>query len=770
MEARKPTRLPIAEADARERDEAELATAIALVARGTARRVIVAGLGNAESLAPEALANAQAAHVAFALARNRVSVERERDRHRPHRGVIGGRRPLQGRKAGDRRVRVARPHTAYFRYSGPNQLVAREAASRPRTATGRTLARARSILFGRPLSNEEEIEERLPKKKALAIFSSDAISSSAYATEEILRVLVLAGTGALLLSLPIAAAIALLLAVVASSYRQIGYAYPSGGGAYAVARANLPTLAALVAAAALLVDYIMTVAVSTASAVEQVISAVPGIADGRVLLGLAAIALITIGNLRGLRESGNIFAIPTYLFVGSALLMIALGVIRIVVNGEVVPPPAPLPGAPDPLQPLGLLLILRAFASGSVALTGTEAIANGVPAFKPPEPRNAATTLTVVAILLAILFIGITFVADSFGIVPIDEPHTKTVISQVAATVFGDASIGFYLFQAFTALVLFLAANTSYNAFPRLAAILARDGYMPRQFSFRGDRLAFTSGVIILSLVAGGLLVLFGGNTTALIPLYSVGVFISFTISQSGMVVHWLRERTSGWRWKLGINGFGALLTGAVAIVVTVAKAPTSLLVAVVVPMLVLAMAFIQRQYRRSAEQLAIDPDVIIPPPQRDDRVIVPVTGLTRAVVQAVNIGRSICTDVRAVMITTDEQHAVDVRDDWERRIEDVPLDIVETDVPILIPPMLEYLDYLDATWPLGRATPVTFVIIPELAARHWWERGLFNQSAKRLRAALIGRPHTVIVDMPYRRDQRTKETAVNPPIGLIRP
>jgi amino acid transporter len=678
-------------------------------------------------------------------------------------------KPLKGRLPGDRRVRVERPHAPYFRYADEGQLVAREAASVPRTAAGRALAKVRAILFGRPLSIHEEITERLPKAKALAIFSSDPISSSAYATEEILRVLVLAGTGALLLSLPIAAAIALLLAVVSTSYRQIGYAYPSGGGAYAVARANLPTLAALVAAAALLVDYIMTVAVSTASAVEQVISAVPGIADARVVLGLAAIALITIGNLRGLRESGNIFAIPTYLFVGSALLMIVLGVIRIVVNGEVVPPPAPLPGAPDPLQPLGLLLILRAFASGSVALTGTEAIANGVPAFKPPEPRNAATTLTVVAILLAILFIGITFVADSFGIVPIDEPQTKTVISQVAATVFGDASIGFYLFQAFTALVLFLAANTSYNAFPRLAAILARDGYMPRQFSFRGDRLAFTSGVIILSLVAGGLLVVFGGNTTALIPLYSVGVFISFTISQSGMVVHWLRERTSGWRWKLGINGSGALLTGAVAIVVTVAKAPTSLLVAVVVPMLVLGMAFIQRQYRRSAEQLAIDPDVVIPPPQRDDRVIVPVTGLTRAVVQAVNIGRSICTDVRAVMITTDEQHAVDVRDDWERRIEDVPLDIVETDVPILIPPMLEYLDHLDATWPLGRATPVTFVIIPELAARHWWERGLFNQSAKRLRAALIGRPHTVIVDMPYRREQRAKETAVNPPSGLAR-
>ncbi len=439
----------------------------------------------------------------------------------------------------------------------PNQLIAREAASTPRTARGRALARIRQVAFGRPLSNEAEIDERLPKKKALAIFSSDPISSSAYATEEILRVLVLAGTGFLFLSLPIAAAIALLLAVVSTSYRQIGHAYPSGGGAYAVARANLPSLAALVAAGALLVDYVMTVAVSTASAVEQIISAVPQVADERLLIGVAAIALITLGNLRGLRESGNIFAIPTYLFVGSALLMIGIGVFRIVVLGESAAPPSPLPGAPDPLEPLGLLLIIRAFASGSVALTGTEAIANGVPAFKPPESRNAAATLTIVAVLLAVLFLGITFVALNFGIVAIDEPAPKTVISQVAALAFGDGSIGFYLFQAFTALILFLAANTSYNAFPRLAAILARDGYLPRQFSFRGDRLAFTSGIVILSLVAIALLIIFEGNTTALIPLYSVGVFVSFTISQGGMVRHWLRERSSGWRWRLAVNGFG---------------------------------------------------------------------------------------------------------------------------------------------------------------------------------------------------------------------
>ena len=667
--------------------------------------------------------------------------------------MIGGRRPLQGRKPGDRRVRVERPHAPFFRWAGEGHLVAKEAASVPRSRAGRALARGRAVLFGRPLSIHEEIEERLPKKKALAIFSSDPISSSAYATEEILRVLVLAGTGALLLSLPIAAAIALLLAVVSTSYRQIGYAYPSGGGAYAVARANLPSIAALIAAGALLVDYVMTVAVSTSSAVEQVVSAVPAVADVRVQLCVLAVVLITLGNLRGLRESGNIFAIPTYLFVVSSLAMIAIGMYQILVLGEGAPPPSPLPGAPDPLQPIGLLLILRAFASGSVALTGTEAIANGVPAFKPPEPRNAATTLTVVAVLLAVLFIGITFVADSFGIVPIDDPVPKTVISQVAATVFGDGSIAFYLFQTFTALILFLAANTSYNAFPRLAAILARDGYMPRQFSFRGDRLAFTSGIVVLSAVTIALLIFFQGNTTALIPLYSVGVFVSFTISQGGMVRHWLDERSEGWRWKLVVNGFGCALTALVAVIVTVAKAPTSLLVAIVIPILVAMMLFIHRQYRASAKQLEVRADAVLPRPQREERVIVPVPGINRAVVQAVNVGRSISDDVQAVLVSDDPEEAAAVRAQWDRQMSDIPLVIVESPYRALVGPLLAYLDVLDRAWPPGKPEPITFVVVPEYVARNWWERILYNQSANRLRRALLGRSHTVVVNLPYRRE-----------------
>lgn len=662
---------------------------------------------------------------------------------------------LHGRKPGDRRVRVDRPHAPFFRYAGPGTLVAREAASRPRTATGRVVERVRHALLGRPLSIHDEITERLSKKKALAIFSSDPISSSAYATDEMLRVLVLAGAGALLISLPMAAAVALLLAIVAFSYRQIVHAYPTGGGDYAVARVNLPQIASLVVASALLIDYVMTVAVSTSSAVEQVISALPALADLKVGIGVGAIALIALGNMRGLRESGNIFAVPTYLFVGSALVMIGIGLFRIVVQGAGAPPPAPLPGAPSIPEAVGVLLLIRAFASGSVALTGTEAIANGVPAFQPPEPRNAATTLAVVAGLLAVLFIGITFIAYSFGVVAVDEPFRRTVISQVAAIAFGDGSVGFYLFQTFTALILFLAANTSYNAFPRLAAILARDGYMPRQFSFRGDRLAFTSGIVVLSLVAAGLLIAFGGDTHALIPLYSVGVFLAFTIGQSGMLVHWRRERPQGWARRFAINLVGTLMTGVVMVVVLVAKAPTSLLVVVVVPLLLLMMVFIHRQYQASATHLAVRPDAVIPPPRREERVIVPVPGVNRAVIQAINVGRSIAPDIRAVLISDDPKEAAAIRQRWEQQLPDVPLVTVESPYRALVGPLLAYLDVLDQTWPADREAPVTFVIIPEYVARNWWERLLYNQSANRLRRVLIGRPHTVVVNVPYRREER---------------
>jgi amino acid transporter len=660
--------------------------------------------------------------------------------------------PLAGRKPGDRRVRVERPHTQLFRYSAPGVLVARAKAHEGRSPSQRFLARAKAILVGRPLASEEEATERLSKKKALAIFSSDAISSSAYATEEIVRVLVLGGAAALFFSVQVALAVAILLALVAFSYRQVVYAYPGGGGSYSVSKQNFGRTASLVAASALLIDYVLTVSVSTSSAVEQISSAVPALQAWSVAIGVGAIALITLGNLRGIREAGNIFAVPTYLFVFSALLMIAIGVYRIVVLGQGSDYPAEIANqSTDTLQAVGVLLLIRAFAAGSVALTGTEAIATGVPAFQPPESRNAARTLMVMAMLLGVLFVGITFVATHFGIVHLEEPVQKTVLAQVAETIYGVGTIPFYLFQLFTALILFLAANTSFNAFPRLAAILAQDGFMPRQFSFRGDRLAFSLGIVVLGIVAASLVVVFQGETHLLIPLYAVGVFIDFTISQAGMVRHWLTERPRGYMYRLAINATGCAVTATVAVVVTAAKAPTSLIVILLIPCLVAMMRFIHHEYAETSRQLALRPDQVIEPPHRRERVIVPVPNISRPVVQAVNFGRSIADDVRAVHVTDDADAAASMREAWERQIPGVPLVIVESPYRALVVPFLAYLDMVA---PETDET-MTIVIVPEYVARHWWERILYNQLANRIRQALIGRPHTVVTSLPYRRDHR---------------
>jgi len=667
--------------------------------------------------------------------------------------VIGGRRPLQGRKVGDRRVRVERPHAALFRWTGPGQLTAKEAASVPKTRTGRLFARAKAILLGRPLSSESEIGERLSKKKALAIFSSDAISSSAYATEEILRVLILGGIAALAWGLWVSVAISILLIAVAISYRQICIAYPTGGGSYSVSKVNFGRRMSLIAAAALMIDYVLTVAVSVASSIEQVTSAVPELFDVRVVLGVVAIVLITIGNLRGLREAGNLFAIPTYVFLVSALLMIVIGTIRIVVFGEGEAYAASLgEQAGESVQTLSIILLLRAFAAGAVALTGTEAIATGVPAFKPPEAKNAATTLAVMAGLLGVLFIGLTFLAVNFGITHVEEPVKQTVISQIAGRVYGAGSLPFFLFQGFTALLLVLAANTSFNAFPRLLAILAIDGFIPRQFSFRGDRLAYSYGIIVLAAVAAGLIVLFQGETHLLIPLYAVGVFIDFTISQSGMIRHWRRERPPGWQRRLAINAFGATLTAIVAVVVTVAKAPQSFIVIALIPLLVGGMSFIRRQYDAQAADLVVRDDFVVPLAHREERVVIPVNGINRAVVQAVVFGRTLATDVRAVFITEDPEQGDELRLRWERQVPGVPLVIVESPYRALVGPLTAYLDVLDLAWPPDKPAPVTIVVLPEYIARHWWERLLYNQSANRLKSALVGREHTVIADVPYRR------------------
>jgi amino acid transporter len=660
-------------------------------------------------------------------------------------------RPLAGRKPGDRRVRVERPHAPFFRYTGPGQLVAKQAASRPTTKFGRGVARAKAFMFGRPLANEEEIGERLAKKKALAIFSSDAISSSAYATDEILRVLVLAGAAALFASIYVAIAIAVMLAVVSISYRQVCRAYPNGGGAYVVARENLAPIFGLIAAAALLIDYVMTVAVSTSSALDQIFSIAPQFGDLRVEIGLVAVILITAANLRGLRESGNIFAVPTYAFVFLALGIVGIGLFHMA-TGQAAPLPHQSNAVPYGTDALSIFLLLRAFASGSVALTGVEAIANGVPAFKPPESKNAANTMTAMAVLLGVIFVGITIVARAYDIVP-SEGGAPSVVALVAGTSYGDTAM-FYIFQIATALILFLAANTSFNAFPRLAAILAEDGYMPRQFSFRGDRLAYSYGIVALAGIACVLLVIFGGITTLLIPLYSVGVFVCFTLSQIGMVRHWRGSHESGWWWRALVNGGGAVLTFVVLIIVVTEKfAAGAYLVVILIPALVGMMLFINRQYRSTNRQLAIKKDFVVEPTKRQHRSIVPVPGINRAVVQAVNVARSISPETIAVFVAQDAEEAARLRRNWERQVPGVPLVVVESPYRALTGPLLAYLNVLDAATPDEKEQPITFVVIPEFVAQTWWERILYNQSVRRLRQALLGRPHTVVVNVPYRRE-----------------
>ncbi len=676
--------------------------------------------------------------------------------------MIGGRRPITGRKPGDKRIRVERHHAPYFRYTGPGQLTAKAAASAPTTSTGRFNARVKHALLGRPLANEEELGERLPKKKALAIFSSDAISSSAYATEEILLAFMLAGVGGLAfsLSVEVSIAIAILLGIVAFSYRQVCIAYPTGGGSYSVSKANFGRLASLIAASALLIDYTLTVAVSTSSAVEQIASAFPAMHDWKVVIGVTAIGLITLGNLRGMREAGNIFAIPTYLFLGGAFLMIGMGTYRILFMGDTGPAPTPevIAVMSETAQNVTILILLRAFASGAVALTGTEAIATGVPAFKPPEARNAARTLMVMAVILAILFIGMTYLAAGFHIMPAPG---QTVIAQIANHVYGD-TVAFYLFQVFTALLLFLAANTSFAAFPRLAAVLAEDGFIPRQFAFRGDRLAYSAGIIILGVIAALVVVAGGGSTHALIPLYAVGVFIDFTISQSGMVRHWLSTKDQGWRYRLAINATGAVLTGVIAVVVTSVKFTSGAwFVIVLIPSLVGVMLFIHRQYMGQAEELAVRDDLVFDHPHREQRVVIPVNGINRSVVQAVVFGRSLASDpsmLQAVFVTTDPEAAEHLRERWERQLPGVPLVVVESPYRALVGPVVTYLDVLDLAWPPDKEVPTTIVVLPEYVARHWWDRMLYNQQARRLKASLVGREHTVIADVPYRRSDHSNE------------
>ena len=654
----------------------------------------------------------------------------------------------QGRRPGDAYIHIVRPFEDEFERGENGHLVATTETLLERGGWQRVMGKARAFLVGRPISSEREEHERLTKAKALSVFSSDNISSSAYATEEMMRVLLVAGIGAFSLVMPLTLVIAVVLAIVATSYRQTIRAYPKGASSYIVASDNLGAPAGLVAAAALLIDYTLTVAVSVSAGVAAITSIVPALFDQRVVLALAIVVILTLGNLRGVRESGTIFMAPTYLYLVVVLGMIGFGLVGVAIG--FIPPYTPPEGwlaaeVGGAIEPLGLLLVLRAFSSGAVALTGVEAISDGVPAFKPPEWRNARTTLTWAAILFGVLFIGISLLVSILGIVP-DPSEQQTVLSILARHLAGDGWF-LVLVQVSTALLLTLAANTSFADFPRLSSFLARDGFMPRQFAFRGDRLAFSTGIVALAAVAMVLLVAFDASVTALIPLYTLGVFVAFTLSQSGMVTRWWRRREPGWRSGLAINGLGAATTGAIALIVAVSKfLGGAWLVTIMIPMLVGLMLLIRAHYRtheRAVEVTDIRGAVrTVPPPL----VVVPVARLDRPSLEALAFARSIAEAPLAVHITNEPGAAAELRAQWSEVGGGVELVIVESPYRALIGPLVRYLDALQRQDPSRRL----LVILSEVVPRRWWDNLLHNQTSFRLKLRLFFRRNTVVADVPY--------------------
>ncbi len=596
------------------------------------------------------------------------------------------------------------------------------------------------VLIGAPMPLAQARHERLSKRIALAVFSSDALSSVAYATEEILLVLVLAGSAATRLDVPIALAITALLVVVTVSYQQTIHTYPNGGGSYIVARANLGTVPGLVAAAALLVDYVLTVSVSVAAGVAAVTSARPDLATHKVALSVVCVVLIAVANIRGVRESGRIFAVPTYFFLVTFLAMLGVGFFRLATGTLEAAPPPPV----SPVEPLVWFLILRAFASGCTALTGIEAISNGIPAFRPPESRNAAITLGSMAFILAAMFVGITMLSSELGVLP---SEAETVVSQIARQLFGTGVL-YYMVQAATMLILVLAANTSFADFPRLSSLLARDHFVPRQFANLGERLVFSNGILVLAGFAALLLVVFGGETHALIPLYAVGVFISFTLSQSGMVRHWWHERGAGWRHRLLINGVGAVATGVVTLVIAVTKfRHGAWIVVLVIPILVAGFLAMRRHYEAVAASLSLEG--FEGPPEFQHTVLVLVGDVHRGVVRAVQYARTLAAPtatVRAVYVEIDPAGTRRLEEKWSRWALGVPLVVLASPYRSFLRPLLDYVGQIQAR---GDEQMVT-IVLPEFLPRHWWQHILHNQTALLVKGALLYRKNLVVADVPY--------------------
>ena len=633
------------------------------------------------------------------------------------------------------------------------------------------------LLVGRAKRTEQAIHERLTKKTGLAVFASDALSSTAYASEEILLVLAVAvgygQTHAFNYVVPITLVIATVLAIVATSYRQTIYAYPSGGGAYIVAKENLGTYAGLVAAAALLVDYVLTVSVSISAGVAAITSAALGtrfawLNNHKVFLCLILIAFIAIANLRGVRESGALFAGPTYSFVISFLFMIAYGLIHYFLYPASAPPISTehLKLAEGyHLQPVTLFLLLGAFANGCVALTGTEAISNGIPAFKQPESRNAATTLTWMAVLLATMFIGTSVMAYFYHVHPLEN---ETVVSQFARIIFrGPMGWFYYVIQGTTALILVLAANTSFADFPRLSSLLARDRFMPRQFGTRGDKLVFSNGIIILAIFSAILVAAFGGDTSRLIPLYAVGVFLSFTLSQVGMVLHWLkaggpsheelaadnranladeRKQARHWRKSILINGVGAIATFIVLIVLIITKfIHGAWIVVVLIPVLVMMFRAIHRHYQELGKQLTMEGIQGLRPIRHE--VIVPISGIHRGVVRALEYAKAIAPEhVTALYINIDEETTKKLREKWHQLGGGVELVVLASPYRSLVGPLIRYLDRRMKAHPDQMLT----VVLPEFIPAKWWQHLLHNQTSLLLKGALLFKPEVIVTSVPY--------------------
>ncbi len=659
----------------------------------------------------------------------------------------------KGQRLGDSYVRIVRPFEDQFERGEEGILIASESTMLSRTGWTSALRRIRTVLIGRPISSDHETHERLTKLKALAIFSSDNISSSAYATEEMMRILVLGGIGALSLTMPITIAIVVILAIVASSYMQTIKAYPNGASSYIVASDNLGTLPGLTAAAALLIDYTLTVAVSVSSGVAAITSIVPSLFSERVLVAVVIVIVLMVGNLRGIRESGSIFMAPTYLYLVTVGAMIGIGLFRQwVLNdlGTFTAPPDWLTAREGAQQMVGIaavFLALRAFSSGAAGLTGVEAVSDGVPAFKAPEWRNARATLAWQVTIFGALFLGISFLASAIHVVP-DPNEVQTVLSLVTRHIIGD---GWFLIviQVATALILALAANTSFADFPRLSSFLARDSFMPRQFGFRGERLAFTTGIVALSALAALLLVVFDASVTALIPLYTLGVFVAFTLSQSGMVVRWWKRREKGWRAGLLINGLGAATTAVIVVIVASTKFLSGAwLVMVLAPILILLMLAIRAHYRTMSRQLQTvaggDDDL-----EPDPMVIVPLARLDRPARRALAFARTISPHATAVHITNDPHTADQLREDWQKLGGPMELVVVESPYRALVGPLLRYMDALQSLHP----TRPIVVVLAEVVPRHWWENLLHNQTSLRLKLRLFGRKNTIVVDVPFHLD-----------------